>query len=330
MSRETLEWLNTNTLIGFTDKRGTAWHYREGADNHFPGAVPVETVRERLFSWHAVQVPERWEYNGRTYESDRDAVVIRSDTGAKLGTFRRGYQPHQYDEWLIKNVASILDADLAIGSAGLLSGGGKAWVSVEVPDTVQGPGGVDFRPNLLATTSFDGSLSTTYKPVFTMVVCDNTLTMAMSEVGQTFKVKHSKRSLGKLTDAREALGIVHTMTDTFTDAVDTLLAVKVSDHAWERIVDSITPLPAPDAEKRAITMAENKRDKLWEFWTEDDRVAPWRGTGMGAWQAFNTYAHHESIVRNAVRPERNMRNAVDGTTEKADREVLSVIMALAA
>ena len=41
MSRETLSWLNTNTLIGFTDKRGTAWHW--GAEeqgeqsNHFSG-----------------------------------------------------------------------------------------------------------------------------------------------------------------------------------------------------------------------------------------------------------------------------------------------------
>ncbi len=28
MSRETLHWLNTNTLIGFTDKRGHASHWR--------------------------------------------------------------------------------------------------------------------------------------------------------------------------------------------------------------------------------------------------------------------------------------------------------------
>lgn len=28
MSRETLEWLSQNTLIGFTDKRGHAWHHQ--------------------------------------------------------------------------------------------------------------------------------------------------------------------------------------------------------------------------------------------------------------------------------------------------------------
>ena len=30
MSQETSQWLNTRTLIGFTDKRGNAWHYAGG------------------------------------------------------------------------------------------------------------------------------------------------------------------------------------------------------------------------------------------------------------------------------------------------------------
>ena len=40
MSRETLQHLNTNTLIGNTAHRGTAWHYRaeeQGEEsNHYP------------------------------------------------------------------------------------------------------------------------------------------------------------------------------------------------------------------------------------------------------------------------------------------------------
>lgn len=30
MSRETATWLNAMTLIGYTDQRGHAWHYRAG------------------------------------------------------------------------------------------------------------------------------------------------------------------------------------------------------------------------------------------------------------------------------------------------------------
>ena len=51
--KETLQWLDENMLIGFTDKRGTAWHYRtdlQGAEpNHYPGAIPVADVKRRLF-----------------------------------------------------------------------------------------------------------------------------------------------------------------------------------------------------------------------------------------------------------------------------------------
>ncbi|MEV8022345.1 hypothetical protein AB0O76_39800 [Streptomyces sp. NPDC086554] len=57
----TLEWLNANTLIGFTDKRGTAWHYRADLQstetNHYPGAIPVDDAKWRLFGWDAVASP---------------------------------------------------------------------------------------------------------------------------------------------------------------------------------------------------------------------------------------------------------------------------------
>ena len=42
-----------------------------------------------------------------------------------------------------------------------------------MPDKIATPDGVAFRPNLLATTSFDGSIATTYKRTVTITVCDN-------------------------------------------------------------------------------------------------------------------------------------------------------------
>src|SRR5690606_21053449 len=138
---------------------GNAWHYRQGSNNHYPGAVPVEDVLSRLFNWHAEEKPLYVE----TALGDDDSImtpiegrkaIVRSDNGHVMGIFKEGYVPHQYDEWLIKNVATILDDDLAIGSAGLLKGGAVAWVSVEVPENITTPEGVVFRPNLMASGSF--------------------------------------------------------------------------------------------------------------------------------------------------------------------------------
>ena len=166
---------------------------------------------------------------------------------------------HQYGEWLLKNVATILDADLAIGSAGLLRGGRQAWVSVEVPETITTPEGVAFRPNLLAVASFDGSLATTYKRVVTNVVCDNTMNAGLREQGQQFKVKSTRHSMGRLADAREALGIVHTIADDVAAEVKELCAQDFTDRQFEKLIKSVTPYDPNAQTTRGQTKGENKQ-----------------------------------------------------------------------
>ena len=222
MSSESSIWLNTNTLIGFTDKRGHAWHWRaeeqSAQSNHYPGAVPIADVQDRLFHWTAqsrrVAVEVLDDAGNMTHLDDdghaqRWAVIegqqaiCRSDdaSGAVLGIFDPGYTRHQYREWLLTTVADLLDDALAISSAGLLCGGAIAWVEVSMPDTITTPEGVAFRPNLLATTSFDGSISTTYKRTVTDTVCDNTRACALAEKRQEFKVKHTANSRAQLGPA---------------------------------------------------------------------------------------------------------------------------------
>ncbi|MER7599512.1 DUF932 domain-containing protein [Streptomyces hydrogenans] len=330
MSRETLEWLSNNTLIGFTDKRGHAWHHRAGDDNTYAGAIPVEDVHKRLFDWEAVKVSATYEWGGERIKAQRSPWV-RSDTGAELGAFKDGYQGHQYGVWLLDNVATILDDTLQVGSAGLLRGGAVAWVSVEVPENVVTPEGVTFRPSLMARTSFDGSIATTYGRHITNVVCDNTMAVAAGEHGgQIYKVKSTRNSLDRIPEVRDALGIVYSMADDFQAEVRRLTAVKVDDGTWERIVADMVPMPEGPAttkgEKATATRATAKRDVMMRLWRHDERVAPWAGTAFGAWQAFNTYGQHEGQVRGVSRQERNMLNTVNGTIESEDAATVRRIL----
>jgi phage/plasmid-like protein (TIGR03299 family) len=156
--------------------------------------------------------------------------MVTSDSGDVLGIFKSGYQGHQYQEWLLSNVATIIDADLGIGSAGLLRNRAQAWVQVEVPDSITTPEGVEFRPNLTACTSFDGSLATTYQENIGIVVCDNTSPAPHAlRMARIHKIKHSKYSGMKITDARDALAIVHSMADDFAKEVAKLCTWKVSE-----------------------------------------------------------------------------------------------------
>lgn len=361
MTKETIRDLNRNTLIGFTEKRGKAWHYREGEQggepNHYPGAIPVPDVRRRLFNWEAESVPAgrllpaRFNRNaGRplwTVTENRRSI-IRSDTGAELGSAGPGYVIHQYDKWLLETVGSILDSDLEVGSAGLLKGGAVAFVSVEVPENVTTPEGVTFRPHLLAVTSHDGSLETTFKRTVTVVVCDNTMSVALAGAGEVSRVRHSRKSQLRLAEVRRDLSVVYGIADEFSAEVRRLTETKVTDVQWNEFLDA-TGLAPPAAETlaqitrkdgsvdvisksngRAVKIIEEHRDKLNDLWRNDPRVSPWTNTAYGVLAATNTYQHHEARVKGMPRDERNTLNALSGKTMALDNYTLRKLDAVLA
>lgn len=349
MSQETMEWLNRYVLIGNTDQRGKAWHWRKGTDNHFTGPVPVETVRERLFNWTPVKVTPKYDWTNTAPDddcatcigmgtacgehiitverrADDSAFIIRSDNGDKLGAHSDGFNIHGYDEWLIRNAESIMGQGLEIGQAGLLRNGAQAWVSFEFPDTLEykpkgahGPA-VAYRPQLMATTSLDGSIATTYKFVWTVVVCDNTRNAALGEKGETYRVKHTRHSSVKIADARQALDIVFKMDDEFKAELDQLMTTNVNSRQWDAFKALYVPAPDKDKETpRALTMMNNKRDALNELYETNEMCAPWAGTAYGVIQTVNTYQQHVAAVRKVGRVERNAENVVTDKLDDFDR-----------
>lgn len=328
------------TLIGHTDKRGNAWHYREADQgtepNHYPGAIPADDVRRRLFSWEAVEGTAETSIltnDGFMYIRDDSRKAIcrpplafgPDDPGAIFAYFKQGYQAHGYGEWLINNVFGIIDAssDMGIGSAGLLRDGAQGWASIELPDSVKTASGVEFRPNLLAVTSLDGSLATTYQTVCTNVVCDNTMAMAMSEDSAKAKIRHSKYSHLRTNEIRDTLQIIHTMTDEFTSQVERLTNTAVSEGDWNMFLESLVPV-ANLEEGRALTMATNKRAELQTLYDHDDRVSPWKDTAYGVLQAVNTHAHHiAGSDKNRIA--RNTERAITGKVSELDRGTLATL-----
>jgi phage/plasmid-like protein (TIGR03299 family) len=354
MSRETINWLNNNTLIGFSEKRGKAWHYRQGSDNHYVGGVPMDDVRKRLFDWHAEEQPI---IVGETVDMSREGdsgpvdlvlpgpVVpgykawVHPKTGEVLGVHKSTRALHQYDEWLLDVAEPILGQGVEIGTAGVLRGGRIAWVQFEVPETFTTPEGVTFRPFVLARSSMDASVATTWSRSITNTVCDNTMALAATEHGgQRIVFRASGDNAEKLAGAREALGLIDASASDFTRQVGELTATRFSASDFEKLAKIIVPGERPEQSNtdknwgRAWaywTKVQQKRAYLADLWAHDERVAPWTGTAFGAWQAFNTYDQHERVVR-GNRVERNQLQVVKGTQDRQDAAILKAIMELAA
>lgn len=332
MSRETLNWLNNNTLIGMGRK---AWHFSQAEQgveaNHYAGAIPVADVARRLFHWHAMPVDLGYTAPDGTFRQASDKMgLVHSVTGDLLGVHSRKYAIHDFQDSLLGGVQKILGNGLGIESAGLLSKGAIGWVSVSLPDTstvTLGEGSnVEYLTRLLAFGSHNGKFPTSYKLVNTLVVCDNTLAMATGEKDRPeYKIRHTVNSVVRVESAHQALGLIVAGQDAFSQEIAKLVDTSVSDAQWSAFVQAMAPIADDAVKGKGVTMAENKRERLTELWNADPRVAPWKGTAFGAFQAVNTYQHWDAIVRGAERQERNTLAQLDGTWEKHDDATLATL-----
>jgi phage/plasmid-like protein (TIGR03299 family) len=334
MTQETAEWIRDNFLRGYTTKLGTAWWAGHATNtiesNLYPEGIPVADVHRRLFHWDAVEAdltaniltPDAVD----SFPATPYKAVVRPDTRRVLGVHRDSYMVHQYRDVLLDRVSEILDAnqgDLGISCAMLLRGGAVGVVAVEMPDSVETPEGVTFRPRLLSYSSHDGSFASAYKMTNQVVECDNTFATAIRKPGESYRVRHTRNSEFRLQKARDALGIMFAARDAFADEVAALCSRKVTHGDFDNWLDAYTPLPK---DGRGRTLAETKRDKLSYMYKYDERVAPWAGTAFGVVQLANTYRQHEGIVRGAVRPERTMLAAMGRDGESQDQRALAALI----
>jgi len=331
VSAETQLWLDQNILTGFTAQRGQAWHRLQGNDNSFEGPVPIERVRELLARYEAEEVKIEYADTGNIIPGVK--AIRRIDNGAHYKIFSDGYQPHDYNDWLVDKVGDLLDkvpGDLAIANAGGLMGGAVAFVQMEMPASFKAAMGVEFRPNLTALTSLNGKYKTKYKLMFTNTVCDNSLALGITERSLEVAYKHTSKSLGNLRQVRSdlALGFITDAADAFAAEVEMLGSLPVSDLDWAKFLDLDLAL-TDDLAPQTRTKREHEREDLNQLYYFDPMVAPWNGSAYGVIQARNTYAQWKAIVRNTERQERNFLNALGGHTEALDvrtrEQILSII-----
>lgn len=330
MSRQ-LSFIQSGAVkAGFTGKRGMPWWYQSGMgmeSNLYDGAIPFADC-ESHFGFSVIDTPVYVMTQGGVMEVPGKRAWLREDTNDVFGIHSATYNGHSYSEWLLKHVMALVGGSADVANIGLLNKGAVAFVQIEMPESVTADGGVSIRPFILATTSFDATIATTYKTGFTNVVCDNTYAAFMSERTETYRVKHTRNSTFNVTDAATALNTLNLIADNTVAEVNRLMAIDVSDKAWSQFVSAHAPTTdgkGVDLSPRAITYAENKREALSGLYRTDIRVAPWAGTAWGVLQAVNTYNQHLAIVRGADRAERSMLRAVKDEIGPADRLTLATL-----
>lgn len=324
---------------------------------HFDDFIPLSTVRDRLFGWSAWESNRLIAYFERPELDDQGNSVTDENGNVVMKTYEvpvrsfkaigredwivngvpddeedgadailhiqaESYGVHQLQEVFITSTAQILGgADnmaMGVSSAGLLKWGRRAWITITIPDNLTNDAsGLQFRPNLTVSTSFDSSLATSWTRTFGVPVCDNTLDYQLVKAGDNGKyiLKHTKNSVARIKDAAQALGLLNEQADEMDKALAELVKVEVPEKVFLKWLEIMVPVP--DAKEKIVTVtsiqgeqvatkkvstngqtiALNKRDKLVEMWDRDPRVAPWKNTKLGIVQLWNTFNQHERTYK---------------------------------
>ena len=198
-----LDFTTGKAAFAFTGDRSNIWHSLGTAMADFQGVD--EWAKGAGLDYSVVKVPavvnlrgDEWSHldpSMRMFELEDRFFNCRSDTGRPVSwqlcsDRREDVQPREVLSFAIEYLGA--DRRFQAEAAGALGGGEKIWVSARFNgDTTVGGGKAESR--VLFTTAFDGSASSVIVPVNTMVVCQNTLNIALAEHKAKIVVRHNTK-----------------------------------------------------------------------------------------------------------------------------------------
>jgi phage/plasmid-like protein (TIGR03299 family) len=228
---------------------------------------------------------KEYQYVTRTNPFDRNQKDI-------LGVVGERYIPLQNED-LFSFGDAILDGGGRWETAGSLKSGRVVFGSLALErETILDPNGVAdvVKTYLLVNTSHDGSVAIQASVTPVRVVCANTLAVALQRTGkkngvkQSFKIRHTQSSTGKVQQAREALAVANAYMDSFDIMAKSMIETEITAQQFNQIL--LAAYPKPEEEKKgAYTKWENKIDTLNDIYTGEfnGMIA---GNAWGAWNAM--------------------------------------------
>lgn len=341
-----------HALIGNTDKRSGWIGQTDGTLPTYAGPIPVSEVQRLLFNFKAISVPtgnfipvgmDQLGEPGVIIMEDGSLAkaivtpgkqgIVRSDDFSELGRHTTSYGKHDYDEWMIQKVMAALQGAMEIWAALTLKNGAQAAVEMALDETMHDETtGLNFYPFMLARTSLDGSLATSYSVHSRIIECDNMFPQVMSEarkLGRQYKVKHTHASNNRdhTVGMREAMNVMDLQAAELKEFTKLTSGIHVSRPQWLKVLDILEP-PAPvGSTKVKLTKTENRRELLDSIYMGQGEFGAlsgdFAGTVFGGFQAANTYQQRGIGVRGTTRIERVYDRSIRGDLQASDANTLN-------
>ena len=231
-----LDTSNGRVNFAFTGDRSKIWH---GLGQEIGDTESIETwVQAAGLDWEIKDAAVAYTAQEATsnlpskrYVPDRK-VLYRSDTLEPLSIVGKDFKVVQPKE-VVEFFRTLIEQNgMKLSTAGSLFGGKRFWALADVGKEVEVADGDVIKAHLLLVTAVDGTLKTTGKFVSERPVCNNTLSIALSESSKNV-VAISHRSEWDPEKVKVDLGIMDASWFEFITNIRKMAKTKVSDRVAE-------------------------------------------------------------------------------------------------
>lgn len=283
--------------------RDVPWH-QLGRQLNNPATASMAMDSARL-NYNVVKRPMKAIIHNRQYADVPNAfATVRTDTNQVLGVVGARYEPVQNKD-AFNFFDPLVDRDEAIyHTAGVLGRGEKIWLLAKLPDYIKvGPKKDPVEKFVLLYNSHDGSSHIRVKMTPIRVVCNNTLTAALSGSDAEVRIKHTQSAQDKLAEAHQILGLTNQLYAQLDFIFNRMALKRVTGSQLVDYVKSLIP-DNPQAENN--TRTENMRKHIVGLHDTVQDASMHRGNLFGAFNAVTEFVDHYGSSKDASKQLRSI------------------------
>jgi len=233
-------------------------------------------------------------YTEDRVEIENKFATVRIDTNQPLGIVGSSYQPVQNTESFDFFDSVVGDKFAMYHTAGALGKGERIWILAELPDIIEVTKKDVVEKYLLLTNSHDGcsALKMFFTPV--RVVCQNTLSAALSRTKDGISIRHTGNINSKIREAQRALGIAVTFYSDFEESLKAFAGEKVRDEQAEVYFTSLI------CGKDDLDISQRKQNQIGDLMNLHNRpeYSESKDTLWSAYNAVTRYVDHFRGIKN--------------------------------
>lgn len=247
--------------------------------------------------------------------NDTQATVrVNSDgTVEDLSTVGSRYEVRQNRE-IAERALAVVGAsagDAVIDTCGVLRGGRRFFMTIDLGATFVDPAGVNDRIDryLVVSHGHDGVWPIRYANTDVRAVCSNTVMLGIRQAQRVFTARHTRNVDETLEDAREVLNISTKWGQTFAAEAERLLRVPVSPAGLDRVIDQVFPKAKANTDRQ-----RRNRDRVVELVRAlygNRRNSG--GYGQNGWALCNAVTEYLDHFRDADLDDRAMATMDDNS-----------------